>query len=134
MLFGINNHMPKISELATGTVTSAGKIAVAQGSTTIQASVADIGAAAGGGGIPVKGTSTSGNGFGLPGELTGIRIEFDDTSSNNVSTNGSITIQYNDSTGTARAFKLIGAGRDDNGGSTSNPAAVTAGSANDTSD
>ena len=114
--------MPKISELATGTVTSAGKIAVAQGSTTIQASVADIGAAAGGGGIPVKGTSTAGVGFGLPGELTGIRIEEDVLTGNN-SNDSSITIQYNDSSGTARAFKLTASGS----------SGVTAGSAGDTS-
>ena len=113
--------MPKISELATGTVTSAGKIAVVQGSATIQASVADV-ITAGGGGVPVKGISTAGGGFGLPGELTGIRIEFDALASNN-STDGSITIQYNDSTGTARAFKLIGNG----------VSGVTAGSAGDTS-
>lgn len=46
--------MPKISELDTGTVTSAGKIAVAEGSTTIQATVADIGAVVGGAGIQAK--------------------------------------------------------------------------------
>jgi hypothetical protein len=80
------------------------------------------GGAEGGGGVPVKGISTAGGGFGLPGELTGIRIEYSALASNN-STDGSITIQYNDSGGTARAFKLIGNGV---GG-------VTAGSAGDTS-
>jgi len=41
--------MPKISELPTGTVTSTDKIAVAQGSTTIQATVADVITAGGSG-------------------------------------------------------------------------------------
>tara|TARA_R110000772_G_scaffold196140_1_gene306880 strand:+ start:128 stop:466 length:339 start_codon:yes stop_codon:yes gene_type:complete len=111
--------MPKISELATGTVTSAGKIAVVQGSATIQASVADV-ITAGGGGVPVKGISTAGGGFGLPGELTGIRIELTGSGNQNQS---SITIQYNDSSGAARAFKLTGSGL----------SGVTAGSAGDTS-
>ena len=42
MLFDINNHMPRISELPTGTVTGAGLVAVAQGASTIQATIGDI--------------------------------------------------------------------------------------------
>ena len=61
--------MPKISELATGTVTSAGKIAVAQGSTTIQATVADVvqgsGLVGGGGGLV--------NIFNVPMNLSGVQ-------------------------------------------------------------
>lgn len=97
--------MPKISELPTGTVTSAGTLAVVQGSSTIQATVADVVAGAGISGGAVRAYVA------FDGSAANMTSELSSANSLNVSSitdhgAGEYTINYN--TAVSQAVILIG--------------------------